>query len=327
MGAKSMAGSSCFIARAIVLSAVFAFVAGCSAPGRSLWETGANARSSLGHAPGSAKDLLYVSTRNGIVMLTYPQGRRVGSFPVNEPLVLICSDPKTGNVFVPQSGVIEEYAHGGNSPIASLKPPKGLGVGACSVDARNGDLAVTCGGGALKGGGLLVYAHASGKPKVYSDANLRAADYPAYDDSGNVFVIGYNSHNRVVLYELLNRAVRLSHVSLADRYSIVTKDQWDGTYLTVGVGSAQVLQIKISGSRGSVANTVQLNHGVGDPYYWIFNGKIIAQSDYIKKKNNIGVGVWSYPSGDDPTKLLYGITKGRKDYVTDVTVSVTPSEL
>ena len=91
------------------------------------------------------------------------------------------------------------------------------------------------------------------------------------------------------------------------------------------MGSALVLQIKISGSRGSVVNNVQLNHGNGDPYYWVFNGQIIAQSDYIKKMNNIGVGVWSYPSGGDPTTILYGITKGRKDYVTDMTISVTGS--
>lgn len=273
---------------------------------------------------GSGQELLYVSTRNGIVMLTYPQGKLIGSFAANEASVYLCSDPNTGNVFVPQSGAIEEYAHGGTTPISSLKPPQSVTVGACSVDPSTGDLAVTCGGDSLKSNGVLIYKQASGQPKVYLRAKLRDAAYAAYDNDGNLFVIGYNNANRFVLNELPKGSSKLAPISLSGGYSNVTKDQWDGTYLTVGVASSQVLRVQVSGSTGIVVSSVSLNNGSGDPYYWIQDGAIVSQSSDVKKRNNIGVAIWPYPSGGNPSNVLYGITTGRKDYISDMTVSVVP---
>lgn len=279
------------VVRAGVAGALVALlVTGCGAPGgvssSPLPGTSIiSSRSFMRQTRGSGQELLYVSTRNGIVMLTYPQGKLIGSFAANEASVYLCSDPNTGNVFVPQSGAIEEYAHGGTTPISSLKPPQSVTVGACSVDPTTGDLAVTCGGDSLKSNGVLIYKQASGQPKVYLRAKLRDAAYAAYDNDGNLFVIGYNNANRFVL---------------------------------------NVLRVQVSGSTGIVVSSVSLNNGSGDPYYWIQDGAIVSQSSDVKKRNNIGVAIWPYPSGGNPSNVLYGITNGRKDYISDMTVSVVP---
>ena len=271
--------------------------------------------------PGLKGPLLYVSTRNGVQILTYPQGQLLGTFSANRPAVYLCADPNNGDVFVPQSGVIQRYAHGSTTVKASLGVPKNVSVLACSVDPSTGNLAVTCIGGSLKGGGVFVYKNASGQPIVYTVGRLRAV-YPAYDNASDLFVIGYNNHNRFVLYQLTKGGNRLAPVALNSGYSVVTKDQWDGAYLTIGVSPAQILQVSVSGSSGSVVNNIQLNNAAGDLYYWIQDQQIVSASNEVEKNNNIGVGAWDYPAGGDPTKVFFGITKREKDYITDMTISV-----
>jgi hypothetical protein len=320
---------------ALSISAAVAFLAGC---GGSQSPIGTVPQSSaLGghraHERSSSGDaLIYVATHNGIEMVSYPQGKVIGLLSANAGDVFPCSDPNTGNVFVPEADargvLIYEYAHGGTSPVATLKGPANSTLGACSVDPTTGNLAVTSYnyGNKNNRAALLVYDGGKGTPKIYTDAQIHGMAYPAYDGSGNLFLIADNNRELFGLYELPVGQSRIGHISVYDFPAVPLKAEWDGTYLTVGVENGGIEQIQVSGSTGTIVNDVTLNDSAVDNPYWIQDGAVVDASSSVMKKNNIGLGIWSYPAGGNPTSLLYGITKGKKDYLGDMTISINPGD-
>jgi hypothetical protein len=319
------------VVRRALLSGAAAMLAGC---GGSQGPIGApdemSQNSIFGHgrkASGSNSALLYVVTKGAVAMLTYPQGKKVGSFTTNEAAAFICSDPRNGDVFVPQFGEIERYAYAGTTPIATLTPPPNVGgLGGCSVDPTTGNLAVVAGpiGSKENKGFVLVYNGGEGKATTYSSAKMRLNVYPAYDSSGNLFVIGYDEHETFALNELASGENKFMHITGVNGLNLASKDQWDGTYLTIALPKGTIAQVQISGSSGTVANYVNLQYGDGG-YYWIQDGSIVEASTMVQKKNNIGIGIWPYPAGGPPSSILYGIAKGKKQGINDLTVTVAPS--
>jgi hypothetical protein len=85
-----------------------------------------------------------------------------------------------------------------------------------------------------------------------------------------------------------------------------------------------VNQVQISGKTGTIVNSFQLNHCNTD-YFWIYNGSLLSFYYPPKANNNVAIAVWPYPAGGNPTSKFYGLTKGKKDYVYDLTVSINPS--
>ena len=82
-------------------------------------------------SPAAAGPLLYVSDigAEDVDVFSYPGGKQVGKLTgFSEPAGL-CTDRK-GDVFVVDSGSdrILEYAHGGTSPIATLRAGRPSGV-------------------------------------------------------------------------------------------------------------------------------------------------------------------------------------------------------
>jgi hypothetical protein len=70
---------------------------------------------------GSNGDLIYaVGGCDGTCVLSYPSGKLVGALNVSGGA--ICSD-SAGNVFIVDSYVVTEYAHGATKPKATLSIP------------------------------------------------------------------------------------------------------------------------------------------------------------------------------------------------------------
>ena len=73
--------------------------------------------------------LLYVATDYGTTIVnifTYPEGKFVGSLTSNMAFARVCSDPKTGHVFVSQNNGLDEYQRGETTKITTLEAPEGV---------------------------------------------------------------------------------------------------------------------------------------------------------------------------------------------------------
>lgn len=178
----------------------------------------------------------------------------------------VCSDT-SGNVYITDfiRADVVEYAKGASRPKRRIKVT-GDPIG-CSVDPATGDLAVSAFEDADKStgsGGVWVYPKGSGSPALYTDANLSFYWSPGYDGSGNLFVEGQNP-NAPTLDELARGRKRLMEISLSGAsISAPGGAMWDGTYVAVtdqafeGGNTTAIYRVRIAGSSGTVASTVQL---------------------------------------------------------------------
>jgi hypothetical protein len=268
--------------------------------------------------------------------LSYPAWSIVARIRAYRTWYSVCSDPNSGNVFAlaGDNNEIDEYAHGGTTPIAKITPPPGYSSPtACSVDPTTGNLAVV----ALITPkefqeALLVYPQAQGNPTIYSDKQLPSFTSPAYDDAGNLFVAARDKADGSRIGELRVGRSQFAVIKVnGTRDTYVQQIQWDGKKHLVflvpngrGYGTT-VNQVQISGRTGSIVNSFLLSN-CQNAYFWIYDGSLL--SFYYPPKvrhENYAIAAWPYPGGGKPTSRFYGLTKGRVDYLYDLTVSVAPS--
>ena len=149
----------------------------------------------------------------------------------------LCSD-ESGNVWAPNlrhgHWFVDEYAHGGSGPIEILPAPhRWLAFAGCAVDPNSGDLAVM--GDNVDGVPfVLVWSGArSGKPAKYPVPfePLNAA----YDDTGNLFVTGWEGGSDFVFEfgELAKGGSAVKPIELDKRAGLPGGVQWDGTNVVV----------------------------------------------------------------------------------------------
>jgi hypothetical protein len=223
-------------------------------------------------------------------------------------------------VFFPGSEQVLKYEHGATSPSATLKDTEYFAAG-CSFDAQSGDLAVANSTGAVFGpGSLAIYAKGKGKPTYYFDASIKAYDSCAYDNRGNLFVIGGSASGEVVLTEKLRGSDAFTDISLNASVPNHGQMQWDGTYLAVAAnGNQMIYQLAISGSTATVAGTTTLSGQRKGLTFAINGNRILAPSG----KYGTQVGVWRYPQGGERlsvSQTLYA----KHAQVTGVAVSLAP---
>jgi hypothetical protein len=282
-------------------------------------------------ASQSSTALIYVTTTKGIVMVSLPKGKIVGSIPWQPGAfnTYLCSDPHNGNVFVSESMTVYQYAHGATSPTASFSFPSGYNEAhGCAVDPTTGNLAVTISGASEKSA-VLVYADAQGTPTVYTDKQLRYFGYPAYDDAGNLFVGSDTDHGGFRIAELPSGESQFTLIRITNADEGPVKIQWDGNYLvfsgTTPSGGGAIDQIEITGRTAQLVNTVPLTSGWG-MFFWIQGGSVLGPLKKTLKNNNHSVAAWQYPAGGNPIAKYFGLTKGEKDnFGLDLTVSVSPT--
>lgn len=320
-----------------VIAALAAFLSGCSGVQSGTVTPVTSAQSRMHRGSASSGDLIYVTATKDVVVMSYPEGKVVATIPWHTPGDSICSDTE-GNVFLPQgSGSsdshVYEYAHGSTTPIATLDLPTGyVEPDGCAVDPLTGNLAVNAEYGPQNHGALLVYPNEKGPAAVYTDKKVRFFKYPAYDGSGNLYSMAESERPRYRLIELPFGKHDYKFLTFTNCDCTPSKMEWDGTYLTYedtgsNGGGLFIDQIEVSGKAATLVGSTQFLDGSTTNLYGfvIQDGLLFAKLQKVLQNNNQGVGVWSYASGGNPIAKFHGFTKGRKDFLADLTVSVAPS--
>lgn len=321
--------------RAFGMALVLVFVAGCGA--QSSQGASSNlmpARLNLMHgqahqSSASAGDLLYVLTGKNVTVVSISTWQIIGSIAGYEAGG-ICSDPTTGDIFLPQDDdTILEYAHGGTTPIATLNGPKGYhDLQECAVDPTTHNLATTSQFGPSEGSNsvIIVFPGEQNSPMVYQKKKIHTLVEGAYDDLGNFYVDAINDNGKFFIGELKAGQSQISLIRLKASHT-VAKLQWDGTYLVgavpnQGLGSI-AYQLQISGGAATVAGTVRFSKS-GLSGFWISSGTYYQAFGKVPHRKNEALGAWPYPKGGKASATLYGIVHGNGQ-ILDLTVSVAPS--
>lgn len=243
-------------------------------------------------------DLLYVAGGCGSTcIVAYPSGELVGSTS-GLGTFGACGDGK-GNVFIADGAAIDEYAHGGTTPINTFALP-GRAY-SCGVDPQSGNLAVAYVD--LSGNsGVAVFPNAQESPSYYPADFLPV--YCGYDNNGNLFITGEGEHGDPAMAEFAKGSQSLSPVSISPSPNgFAGQVQWDGKHLTlevIGVKKGVVLErLKVSGSTATVIGTTKVK-GVtrtaeaswiqGDLIFIPYG--VFGEGPYANK-----IGVWKYPRG------------------------------
>jgi hypothetical protein len=258
-------------------------------------------------ASAKSGDLLYVSdTETGdLYVFSYPKGTPKGTLtglvdPAGE-----CVDA-VGNVFVTNTGAsnVVEYAHGGTTPIATLKDPGYFPVG-CSVDPTTGNLAVTnfSTTGSTQGD-VVIYKHARGRPTGhFTDPNTNQMLLCGYDDKGNLFVDGLTQGYAFSLVELRVGSTTLTPIAVNQSIGNAGAVQWDGQHLAIGDQTTNTIyRFDIIGKKGKMVGSTALAGAVEVFQFWIQGGKVIGPD-----AGAAAVGVWKYPGGGTATKTFTGV--------------------
>ena len=318
--------------RASVISALVVLAAGCGAQNGTV-PTVSSAQSGARQRSGSSGALIYVATTKHIVILSYPGGQIIGTIPWYGVRLdnSICSDPSNGNVFVPENNAVYEYGHGSTTPSTILAIPyEDQYPSGCTVDPKTGDLAVIAATQPTGRDGFLVYPGGTGTPVTYMDNKVNALYYAAYDASGDLFSVVEDGAGGQRLAELRHGQTKFNFLKFANCGCSWSKLQWDGKYLALAYfpGSQRsIAQLSLGRTTATLINSVNLsdmaNRDGGN--FWIYNGSVFAEYQKLRRNNNQGVGVWAYPAGGDTTARIFGSTKGPKDGISDLTVSVAPT--
>lgn len=178
-----------------------------------------------------------------------------------------CTD-KSGNVYIPDFslGTITEYAHGGTTPLQTINL-HGLAATGCAVDLKTGDLAVST----FVDGLVLIYRHGHDRPVEYLPYYIDTPYFVAYDNAGNLFVIGFYFSN-VGLAELPKDGDDFTSLTMSG-FSITYPGplQWGGDYLLVGdqgPGPSSVHQTTVSGFTVKNVKTLSFAESVDVTGFW-----------------------------------------------------------
>ena len=306
---------------ALTIGAASVLLAGCGgsqppigAPG-AMVQSRAVAQASHGKSwmlpEARVADLIYATGGcGGVCVFSYPEAKLKASISLTFPVGGDCSDNE-GNVFVTNDTQVLEYSHGGTTPIATLSLPGS--TGACGVDPKTGDLAVTCCGGSA--GNVAIFANASGTPMLYSAGN--GASYLGYDNNGNLFVSGYiNGQN--ALAELPFGGSSFIPIMLKGKPGGPGQVQWDGNYITIEnqKDHESIARLRISGSTASVVGKTALKGPKWATQSWITGNAVITPYSARGGVTN-RIGAWLYPKsgkivvkiGDfGPNTTILGVT-------------------
>jgi len=266
--------------------------------------------------------LLYVSDlgNDTVGVYSYPQGKLKGTLSGFYFVHSGCVD-QHGHVFITNLGKILEFDHGGTKPIATLKEP-GYGAQGCSVDPQTGNLAVANIGQIYSSGSgnIAIFKHAKGSPKFFADANIFFDYGCAYDNKGNLYVVGSDMHGFFKFAEIPAGSHSYTNITLDQYITVPGGVQWDGKHVAVedqgaGYHGSTVYQVAVSGSTANVVGTTTLTGSVDIIQFWLYGKKIIGPNI----GSNPNVMFWKYPAGGTALKTITG-------FVEPVGVTVSPPQ-
>ncbi|HEY1654052.1 MAG TPA: hypothetical protein VGF86_02935, partial [Candidatus Tumulicola sp.] len=261
--------------------------------------------------------LLYVSNlgTNDVTVYTYRNGGGlllVGTLTGFSYPTGMCTD-KVGNVWVPDagSGAVYEFAHGGTSPIDTIRQTGNSRPYDCSVDLSTGKLAVANqSGGQFPNGNVKIYAKGSHSGVKYEAPHDAQVDFLAYDDKSDLFVDGTQATYGAGLYELPRGHHQFTTLTLSggQLYS-PGAIQWLNPTLLVGdagqqgQGSPVADKIFVYGTTATILGVVSFAN-TQDTYGFWRRGKRIIVPDHLGN----AVEMYALSNGAPISTLTTGIS-------------------
>ncbi len=281
-----------------------------TAPAGTAAQNGRNAPASSSWISPQAKkkSLLYVSSvlTGDVYIYSYSTLQLVGTLTGFETPYGLCSDKK-GHVWIVNDGASQlvEYAHGGQSPIATLSDSNEYPEG-CAVDPTTGNLAVTNFSSNSGSGNLAIFAHAKGTPQTYTDSSIANYRFCGYDNAGNLYLDGASSGGSFAFAELSKGSSSFTTITLGQKIEWPGGVQWDGEYVDVGDTDAGVIY-QTNGAGGQIEGSVDLKNSSYVNQFWIVgvSGKKAKPSTVVAPSQDGGdVGIYGYPAGGLPTATI-----------------------
>jgi hypothetical protein len=299
--------------------ALSAMLAACSAATSSGNAVPAIDAPALVHRATTSGELLYIGSHNYIETYAYPAGTAAGSIKTAFTVMDLCSDAH-GNVFAlgtttkngAQVGSVYEYAHGGTQVVETLALPARQIPSGCSSDPSTGNLAVTSYNYHNYTPQIDIYPNATGTPQIYTNTALSALPQPAYDGSGNLFVVS-SGNTGAYLPAGSSALVRITIDAILGN---VAHAQWDGKYFALqsfrvarhqGEHTLErVYRISISGSAGTLEGSTHFTNWYSKDagLSWIAGDTMVATPGNY-------VAIWNYPGGGKSISVLHPAKKGR----------------
>jgi hypothetical protein len=123
------------------------------------------------------------------------------------------------------------------------------------------------------GANVLVYAHARGKPRKYSDTLPVGVYYVGYDGSGNLFADGAGDSYKSVLIELPKGKTEFKNIRVNPSTALdgAGDVQWDGKYMVLANYNdpTTMYQFSIAGSKATLEGTTTLEFSAPLLAFWI----------------------------------------------------------
>lgn len=289
--------------RLLALAAIFA-LSGCSLS--SGIPVGPRASSATMQRPGSNGGLLYVaneSAADGVDILTFPQGKRVGNILNIGAPQGVCADLAGHRVWVtaylgPHAFALYAFAHGATTPEKTVHRKGSLR--ACAVDPK-GNVSVIADQISAYSSTIATWRPSlDGKPQLV-DVGLSVISM-IYDPLGNLYLKGYEGSDPAFAM-LPKGSTKLTW--LTGVFDFDSALGWDGTYVTLGgfKRGSVIFRLTISGKTVKVSSVIRLNELSHDPQYALVNEKIVATrgGDNVKS-----VGLYDYPTGGKPSATFQG---------------------
>lgn len=261
------------------------------------------------------RNLLYASTSGDepLFVYTFPNGKMVGTLSGPIGPRGLCVD-RLSDIFAPFVyivGGVDEFAHGGGSPIAYLGFPVDWENG-CSVSPATGALAVVTGPQSLQPV-IVVYRNRGrrgwGLEREYTMASMKTSSYCGYDNKGNLFVDGVSSSGAFVLEELVRGSKQFVTVPVSQNIDAPGQVQWDGHHLAIGdtgISPSVVYQFEVSASGAAKVGSTLLSGSTKVEQFWIRGGTLVAPdpSRGCGSTQKGCIALYHYPQGGSAFKTI-----------------------
>jgi hypothetical protein len=248
-----------------------------------------------------SEDLLYVTDYDYVLVFSYRIGKLVSTLKGLRSAVGECVD-RIGDVFITNfhpRGVYE-YAHGGTKRIAFYKTTSLAAVG-CAISPTNGDLAISGFANYVQ-----IYKAAKGKPVTLHDAHMSDNQFDAYDDNGDLFVLGErNPKGLQQLSELPSGSTHFRSIKADANIYVDGGIQWSNGYLAAVSNTRKtgMYQCQVTGTKAHEVSATTL----GPPAYivlqYFIDGSTVIVPN-LEQSGKSNVLYYNYPSGGQPTHTL-----------------------
>ena len=266
----------------------------------------------------NGKNRVYISSENQLVIYKYARDYYLGKLTGLQNAKGLCMDA-AGDVYATNfsDADIFEFIVGQSAP--RLINASGPNPVDCAVDPSSGNLAVAneYGKTAYSAGGVAIYQHAKGTPRIYEYPGFLYFTSCAYDTLGNLLVSGTTTAGEPAFAYLAAGGKKLESLTLPIDSGWLGPSyvRWDGRYFVAdfiyNTDFLIFVRYALAKQSGTQIGTTSIRIFAYDSApFWV--GKIGGspkqrEANALAAATNGGVYFLKYPSGTLVYQLRYGI--------------------